>query len=99
MSRQTPNRPPVRAKLADVAAFVGTGIAAGLILLTGWDRFDPIASMLVAGLLLWGSYGRLKESGRIFLLAAPESAPPDEVGRAIAPIPGSSTRTTCMSGR
>lgn len=74
--------------VTDVAAFVGTGVAAGLILLTGWDRFDPIASMLVAGLLLWGSYGLLKESGRIFLLAAPESAPPDEVGRAIASHPG-----------
>ncbi len=48
--------------VTDVAAFVGTGVAAGLILLTGWDRFDPIASMLVAGLLLWGSYGLLRKS-------------------------------------
>jgi cobalt-zinc-cadmium efflux system protein len=73
--------------ITDVAAFVATGVAAGLILLTGWDRFDPIASMLVAGLLLWASYGLLKESGRVFLLAAPDSAPPDEVGRALADHP------------
>jgi cobalt-zinc-cadmium efflux system protein len=70
--------------VTDVAAFVGTGIAAGLIVATGWDRFDPVASMLVAGLLARGSYVLLKETTLIFLEGAPASAPPDEVGRAIA---------------
>lgn len=74
--------------VTDVAAFVATGIAALLILLTGWDRFDPLASLFVAALLFWASYGLLRESARIFLLAAPESAPPAEVGRAIATHPG-----------
>jgi cobalt-zinc-cadmium efflux system protein len=74
--------------VTDLAAFAGTGAAAGLILLTGWDRFDPVASLLVAALMLWACYGLLKESGRILLLAAPESAPPEEVGRAIASHPG-----------
>jgi cobalt-zinc-cadmium efflux system protein len=74
--------------VTDLAAFVGTGAAAGLILLTGWDRFDPVASLLVAVLMLWACYGLLKESGRILLLAAPESAPPEDVGRAIASHPG-----------
>ena len=72
----------------DLAAFIGTGAAAGLILLTGWNRFDPLASLLVAGLMLWASYGLLRESARIFLLAAPESAPPYEVGETIAAHPG-----------
>src|SRR3954465_14378475 len=39
----------------DVAAFTGTAIAGGLILLTGWDRFDPIASLAVATLIFWSS--------------------------------------------
>jgi cobalt-zinc-cadmium efflux system protein len=68
----------------DLAAFVGTAIAGALILATGWDRFDPIASLLVAGLMFGAAYELLKESGRIFLEAAPESAPPGEIGRAIA---------------
>jgi cobalt-zinc-cadmium efflux system protein len=67
----------------DLAAFIGTAIAGALILVTGWDRFDPIASILVAGLMFAAAYELLKESGRIFLEAAPESAPPAEVGRAI----------------
>src|SRR4051794_2418591 len=34
--------------LTDVAAFAGTALAGALILLTGWMRFDPIASLMVA---------------------------------------------------
>jgi cobalt-zinc-cadmium efflux system protein len=72
----------------DVVAFAGTGIAAALIVLTGWDRFDPIASMLVAVLLARGSYVLLRETTQIFLEGAPSSAPPEEVGRSIAAHPG-----------
>lgn len=74
--------------VTDLAAFVGTGAAAGLILLTGWDRFDPVASLLVAGLMLASAWSLLRESGHIFLEGAPESAPPAEVGRALAGHPG-----------
>jgi hypothetical protein len=38
----------------DLAAFAGTAVAGVLILLTGWDRFDPIASLIVVGLMLYG---------------------------------------------
>jgi cobalt-zinc-cadmium efflux system protein len=74
--------------VTDLAAFLGTGAAAGLILLTGWDRFDPIASLFVAALMLAASWTLLRESGRIFLEGAPSSAPPDDIGRAIAGHPG-----------
>jgi cobalt-zinc-cadmium efflux system protein len=68
----------------DLVAFVGTAIAGGLILLTGWDRFDPLASIVVVGLMLAAAVSLLRESGRIFLEGAPASVPPGEVGRAIA---------------
>ena len=29
----------------DLAAFCGTALAGALVLVTGWDRFDPIASL------------------------------------------------------
>ncbi len=74
--------------VTDLAAFVGTAVAALLILLTGWDRFDPLASLLVAALMLWAAWSLLRESGRIFLEGAPSSAPPAEVGRLIAAHPG-----------
>jgi cobalt-zinc-cadmium efflux system protein len=72
----------------DLAAFAGTAVAAALILLTGWDRFDPLASLLVAGLMLWASWSLLRASGRIFLEGAPEWASPDEIGNTIAAHPG-----------
>lgn len=72
----------------DLAAFVGTAAAGGLIFLTGWDRFDPIASLVVVGLMLAAAVSLLRESGRIFMEGAPESAPPGAIGNAIAGHPG-----------
>jgi cobalt-zinc-cadmium efflux system protein len=74
--------------VTDLAAFAGTVMAGVLILLTGWDRFDPIASLIVVGLMLYASVELLRESGRIFLEGAPTSAPPAQVGDALASYPG-----------
>jgi cobalt-zinc-cadmium efflux system protein len=70
--------------LTDLYAFLGTAIAGAVILLTGFQRADPIASLLVAALMLRSSYGLLRASGRVFLEAAPEGIDPGEVGRAMA---------------
>ncbi len=72
----------------DLAAFVGTAVAGLLVLLTGWDRFDPIASLVVAALMFWAAAGLLRESSRIFLEVSPRELDPDEVGAAIAAVPG-----------
>jgi len=71
----------------DLAAFVGTAIAGGLVLATGWNRFDPIASLLVAALMFWASFGLLHESTGIFLELAPAEIDPAAVGRAIVGVP------------
>jgi len=74
--------------LTDVAAFAGTALAAVLILLTGWNRLDPAASLVVAALALAAAWSLVRESGRIFLEGAPPSTPPGEVGEAIVAHPG-----------
>jgi len=74
--------------LTDVPAFAGTALAAVLILLTGWNRLDPAASLVVAALALAAAWTLVRDSGRIFLEGAPPSAPPDEVGEAIVAHPG-----------
>jgi cobalt-zinc-cadmium efflux system protein len=71
----------------DLAAFVGTAVAGALVLATGWDRFDPIASLLVAALMFGAAAGLLRESTRIFLEASPREIDPAEVGRAIIAEP------------
>jgi cobalt-zinc-cadmium efflux system protein len=74
--------------LTDLFAFIGTAVAGGVILLTGFGRADPIASLLVAALMLRSAYGLLRDSGRVFLEAAPEGLDPQEIGHALAGEPG-----------
>jgi cobalt-zinc-cadmium efflux system protein len=74
--------------LTDLYGFIATAAAGALILGTGFDRADPIASLLVAGLMLQASYGLLRASGRVFMEAAPAGVNPDQVGRALAAQPG-----------
>jgi cobalt-zinc-cadmium efflux system protein len=70
----------------DLAAFVGTAVAGAIILATGWNRADPLASLVVAGLIFWSSVSLLLESSRILLEVAPEE--PREVAEAMLGVPG-----------
>ncbi len=73
--------------VTDLAAFAGTALAGALILATGWDRFDPIASLTVAALIFWSSFVLLRESTRILLEVSPGDAEPLEVARAMLAVP------------
>jgi cobalt-zinc-cadmium efflux system protein len=74
--------------LTDLYAFMGTALAAVVILATGFERADPIASLFVAGLMARSGYRLLAASTRMFLEAAPEGVDPDEIGHALAAEPG-----------
>jgi cobalt-zinc-cadmium efflux system protein len=74
--------------LTDLYGFIATAVAAIVILATGFQRADPIASLVVAGLMLHAAYGLLKASGRVFLEAAPAGLDPERVGAALAAQPG-----------
>ena len=71
----------------DVAAFAGTAVAGALILITGWDRFDPLASLAVAVLIFWSSGVLLRESSRILLDVSPGEMPPEDVAEAMLAVP------------
>jgi cobalt-zinc-cadmium efflux system protein len=72
--------------LIDAYASLATATAAVVILLSGYDRADPIASVLIAVPMLRMGYGLVKASGRIFLEAAPEGVDPDAIGEAMAGV-------------
>ena len=74
--------------LTDLAAFVFTAIAGLVIVTTGFDQADGIASLMVAAIMLHASYGLLRDSGRVFLEAAPRGFDPDAIGRSLAAVPG-----------
>ncbi len=74
--------------VTDLYGFIATAVAAAVILATGFVRADAIASLMIAMLLLHASYGLLRESGRVFMEAAPAGLRPDEIGRTLAAQPG-----------
>jgi cobalt-zinc-cadmium efflux system protein len=73
--------------LTDLYAFIATAVAGVIIILTGFNRADAIATLIVVGLMLHAGYGLLKDSGRIFLEAAPAGLSPATVGEAMAARP------------
>jgi cobalt-zinc-cadmium efflux system protein len=74
--------------VTDLYGFISTGLAAIVILATGFERADPIASLVIAGLMLHAAYRLLKASGRVFMEAAPAGLDPDAIGRELAAEPG-----------
>lgn len=73
--------------LTDLYAFIGTAVAAVVIIATGFLRADPIASLLVAGLMLRAAFGLLRDAGRVLLEAAPEGTRPAEIAEAMRAHP------------
>ena len=73
--------------LTDLAAFVGTAIAAGVMLTTGYARADAIASILIALLMFRGGYGLIREAVLVLLEAAPAGMDPEEMVSALSGHP------------
>jgi cobalt-zinc-cadmium efflux system protein len=73
--------------VTDLYGFIGTAIAAAVILLTGFQRADPIVSLLIAGLMTRSGVALVKASARIFMEAAPEDLDPQAIGRALVAQP------------
>ena len=69
--------------VTDLFAFIATAIAGALILIWGFERADGIASLLIAALMLWAAYGLLRETGRVFMEAAPPGLDPEAIGEAL----------------
>lgn len=66
--------------LTDLFAFIATLVAGIVLVLTGFDRADAIATLVVVALMARAGVGLVRDSGRIFLEAAPADADPDTVG-------------------
>jgi cobalt-zinc-cadmium efflux system protein len=72
--------------LTDLYGFLGTALAAGVILIFGFQRADPIASLAIAALMIRSGWRLVWATGRIFLEAAPAELDPQEVGRALVAL-------------
>jgi cobalt-zinc-cadmium efflux system protein len=67
--------------VGDLLGSVAVIVAGVVIIFTGWTPIDPIASLLIAGLILPRTVGLLREAVDVLLQATPRGVDLDEVRR------------------
>lgn len=65
--------------VADAAVSAGVVLAGLLILYTGWSWLDPLTSLIISGLIVWGTWGLLRDSTAMSLNAVPSGIDPAAV--------------------
>jgi cobalt-zinc-cadmium efflux system protein len=73
---------------ADAAVSAGVVAAGILIQLTGKPWIDPVTSLAVALIILWGTWGLLAESAAMTMAGVPRGIDSVQVGRALERLPG-----------
>jgi len=71
---------------ADALGSVGAIVAGTVIWTTGWMMIDPLASVFIGILILWGSLGLILQTMNILLEATPEHIDYDEVKSALLDV-------------
>jgi cobalt-zinc-cadmium efflux system protein len=72
----------------DALVSVGVVVAAGVILVTGWTRLDPLVSLAIAGVILVGTWSLLRDSVGMSLDAVPSGVKTDDVSAFLKRWPG-----------
>ncbi len=73
---------------ADALVSLGVVVAGLLILWTGERWIDPVASLVIVAVIAWGTWGLLKDSVKMSLLAVPDSVDCDAVRGYLSGLPG-----------
>lgn len=73
---------------ADAAVSAGVVIAALVIMLTGWLWIDAVTSLAIVAVIVWGTWGLLRDSTAMSLGAVPSAIDPAAVRRYLEQRPG-----------
>jgi cobalt-zinc-cadmium efflux system protein len=74
--------------LADAAVSLGVMLGGGLILFTGKQWIDPAISVVISLVIVWGSWGMLREAVKLSLQGVPAAVDPHRVRAYIERQPG-----------
>jgi cobalt-zinc-cadmium efflux system protein len=74
--------------LADAAISGGVVLSGAAILLSGWNWIDPAVSLLISAIIVWGSWGILREAMSLSLQAVPAGVDPGAVRLHLEKRPG-----------
>src|SRR6266513_1593637 len=72
----------------DAAVSAGVVVAAFAIKLTGWQWLDPAVSLAIGAVIVWGTWGLLRESINLSMDAVPAGIDPDAVENYLAKLDG-----------
>ncbi|MBB5720046.1 cobalt-zinc-cadmium efflux system protein [Stakelama sediminis] len=73
---------------ADAAVSAGVVVAGGIILWTRAEWIDPVVSLLIVAVILWSTWGLLRDSLGMALQAVPPGIDHDKVAAALTALPG-----------
>jgi cobalt-zinc-cadmium efflux system protein len=73
---------------SDALVSLGVVIAGAMILWTGWTWLDPLVSIVIAIVILWGTWGLLRDSLAMALDAVPDSIKLEDVRAFLERQPG-----------
>jgi cobalt-zinc-cadmium efflux system protein len=73
---------------ADAAVSAGVVAAGILIMLTGWLWVDPVTSLMIVAVIVWGAWGLLRESTAMSMAAVPSAIDPVAVRGYLSALPG-----------
>jgi cobalt-zinc-cadmium efflux system protein len=74
--------------MSDALISIGVVISAVVILYTGWLWVDPIVGLMIVGIILWGTWGLLRDSVRLILDAIPHHIDQHGVELFLKALPG-----------
>ena len=74
--------------VADALVSLGVVVAGVVILLTGATWIDPVTSLVIVAVIGWGTWGLLKDSVKMGLLAVPEGISERDVRTYLDHLPG-----------
>jgi len=74
--------------VADAAVSAGVVVAGLVILYTGWLWLDPLASLVIVGVIVWGTWSLLRDSLAMSVDAVPVSIDPQAVRSYLASCAG-----------
>ena len=74
--------------VADAAVSVGVVIGGAIIVATGWNWIDPAVSLVIAVVIVWGTWSLLRESFELSMQAVPKGIVLGEVRTYLEGLPG-----------
>ena len=74
--------------LADAAVSLGVVAGGGVILVTSWYWVDPVISLVISAVIVWGTWSLLRDAVNLSLQAVPGAIEPEDVREYLATLSG-----------